>query len=379
MYKLDIPLDLKEIAAIERRRRAEKERQGRIFNAKYRQIGIDKEALNQQIEDRNWLEELEQKRADAFAKDAIRNDKIAQLLECRQEYDERENNRALNEFRALHQQPFAQREWDLNDPDYLKKDMPARVSDDDPRCGIASLQKFQGEDLNSHARKKYQQEPLREWSRLQQEDHQRTQQQQQAADRLFNAKQNELDQRSVELQRAEEECRKAINESIKNYNDALYRETEERRALKKRQEEYDNFAEMANMITSDLLTENPDQAISQFGPHRVVPDRWKGMNEDQLRRIREEQQHQIEEKKRRDEEEQQREDEWNRRRFAEAKAGMIIEKHVERERRTFENDLYNDNQRLANEQRNLKAYLDRVIYTNQPTAAYFMQFNTSSR
>ncbi|CAF1127542.1 unnamed protein product [Rotaria sp. Silwood1] len=379
MYKLDIPLDLKEIAAIERRRRAEKERQGRIFNAKYRQIGIDKEALNQQIEDRNWLEELEQKRADAFAKDAIRNDKIAQLLECRQEYDERENNRALNEFRALHQQPFAQREWDLNDPDYLKKDMPARVSDDDPRCGIASLQKFQGEDLNSHARKKYQQEQLREWSRLQQEDHQRTQQQQQAADRLFNAKQNELDQRSVELQRAEEECRKAINESIKNYNDALYRETEERRALKKRQEEYDNFAEMANMITSDLLTENPDQAISQFGPHRVVPDRWKGMNEDQLRRIREEQQHQIEEKKRRDEEEQQREDEWNRRRFAEAKAGMIIEKHVERERRTFENDLYNDNQRLANEQRNLKAYLDRVIYTNQPTAAYFMQFNTSSR
>jgi hypothetical protein len=54
---------------------------------------------------------------------------------------------------------------------------------------------------------------------------------------------------------------------------------------------------MANMVSSDLLTENPDQAISQFGPHRVVPDRWKGMNEDQLRRIREEQQSQIEEKK----------------------------------------------------------------------------------
>ncbi|CAF2799318.1 unnamed protein product [Rotaria sp. Silwood2] len=221
MYKLDIPLDLKETAAIERRRRAEKERQGRIFNAKYRQIGIDKEGLNQQIEDRNWLEELEQKRADAFAKDAIRNDKVAQLLERRQEYDERENNRALNEFRALHQQPFAQREWDLNDPDYLKKDMPARVTDDDPRCGVASLQKFQGEDLNSRARKKYQQEQLREWSRMQQEDHQRVQQQQQAADRLFDAKQNELDQRAMELQRAEEECRKAINESIKNYNDAL--------------------------------------------------------------------------------------------------------------------------------------------------------------
>ncbi|CAF4392113.1 unnamed protein product, partial [Rotaria sordida] len=50
---------------------------------------------------------------------------------------------------------------------------------------------------------------------------QREQQQQQAADHLFYAKQNELDQRSIELQQAEEDCRKAINESIKNYNDAL--------------------------------------------------------------------------------------------------------------------------------------------------------------
>lgn len=54
---------------------------------------------------------------------------------------------------------------------------------------------------------------------------------------------------------------------------------------------------MANTVSSDLLSENPDQAISQFGPHRVVPDRWKGMTQDQLRRIREEQQNQLEEKK----------------------------------------------------------------------------------
>lgn len=40
MYKLDIPLNLKETAAIERRRHEEKERQGRIFNSRYRQIGV---------------------------------------------------------------------------------------------------------------------------------------------------------------------------------------------------------------------------------------------------------------------------------------------------------------------------------------------------
>ena len=94
----------------------------------------------------------------------IRNDKIGVLLDKRQEHDQREFQRALNDFRALHQQPDARREWDLQDPDALKKDKPARVSDDDPRCGPASIQKFDGEDLNSQARRKYQQEQLREWS-----------------------------------------------------------------------------------------------------------------------------------------------------------------------------------------------------------------------
>ena len=79
-----------------------------------------------------------------LAADAVRNDKITQLLQKRQEQDEFELNRALNEFRMLHQQPDSRREFDLYDPDYLKKDKPARVSDDDPRCGISSLQKFDG-------------------------------------------------------------------------------------------------------------------------------------------------------------------------------------------------------------------------------------------
>lgn len=56
----------------------------------------------------------------------------------------RELNRAMNEFRMMHQQPDSRREFDLYDPDYLKKDKPARVSDDDPRCGVSSLQKFEG-------------------------------------------------------------------------------------------------------------------------------------------------------------------------------------------------------------------------------------------
>ena len=35
-----------------------------------------------------------------------------------------------------------------------------------------------------------------------------------------------------------------------------------------------------------MLTENPDVAQSAFGSHRVITDRWKGMNHQQIDQIR---------------------------------------------------------------------------------------------
>ena len=59
------------------------------------------------------------------------------MLEKRQEADVRELNKALNDFRLMHQQPDGRREWDLYDPDAKRKDKPARVHDDDPRLTIS--------------------------------------------------------------------------------------------------------------------------------------------------------------------------------------------------------------------------------------------------
>merc|ERR1719498_1523027 len=46
----------------------------------------------------------------------------------------------------------SRREYDLNDPLFKRKGMPARVGDDDPRCGPSSAQKFSGEDLMKEER-----------------------------------------------------------------------------------------------------------------------------------------------------------------------------------------------------------------------------------
>lgn len=153
---------------------------------------VDEQCLKQQVDEKKERDDLERRRDEAYgnwllflpsrqkdvskmwvvfpAADAVRNDKIACLLQRRQEADIRALNKALNEFRALHQQPCSRREWDLYDPDHLKKDKPARVSDDDPRCHISGLQKFDGEDLNNKARNKFQKEQSREWFEKQAKD-----------------------------------------------------------------------------------------------------------------------------------------------------------------------------------------------------------------
>ncbi|KAH9488209.1 Protein Tax-1 [Bulinus truncatus] len=379
MYKLDLPVDYKQAAAIERRRAMEEERKTRIFNAKVRQIGIDKQAIEQQVFDRKQMEEYERKRHEAFAADALRNDRIAILLEKRQEQDIRALSQALNEFRALHQQPNQRREWDLYDPDGLKKDKPARVHDDDPRCGAASLQKFDGEDLNSKARKKIQNEQSRKWHESQMREREQAMRNQDEADRLYELKQRELDERAIALQQAEEQCRKAIDMATAAYNEALNNEQRERERLKRQQDQDDNMTEIANHVFGDILTENPAVAQSAFGPHRVIPDRWKGMSPQQLEEIRKEQARQRAEAERLRQEEELRKREFDRQATANARAALLIERELERKNRDLQKALADENRRLAQEQKAHVDFLNKEVYTNPPTAAYFMQFNTTTR
>lgn len=68
---------------------------------------------------------------------------------------------SLVEYRKEHQQARDRREFDLYDPDSKKKDLPARVSDKDPRLTVSGMQGFDGEDLMYEKRKKLQQEQMR--------------------------------------------------------------------------------------------------------------------------------------------------------------------------------------------------------------------------
>ncbi|XP_033004159.1 RIB43A-like with coiled-coils protein 2 isoform X2 [Lacerta agilis] len=307
------------------------------------------------------------------------NDKILCILDERQKRDSQILNKAVNEFRQNYQQPETRREFDLSDPQALKKDTPARLADSDPRCTISGLQKFMGEDLNSENRWKFQKEQTREWLLEQQNDWEKAMAAKKYADDLHDQHRMELDQKAMNLQRIDEETRRAICITTTEFNKALAADIASRRQLEKQLENEDNIAEISNLLRGDLLSENPQQAASSFGTGRVIPNRWKGMNQDQLKEIRDVQLQQVLEKLRLDEEERQRNAEWDRKRIQEARAEMLFERHQQRQNRELRRTLDNVNAQLSKEQKTRQAYINEEVYSNFPSGQYYTQFNTTSR
>ncbi|KAM9640971.1 RIB43A-like with coiled-coils protein 2 [Morphnus guianensis] len=351
MSWLGLQRDLQEAAALERRRQRELQRQSRIFNARVRTIGVDKDALDTQVKERKIQEAAEKARNEELANEMKQNDKIMRMLEERQKNDIRNVNKAISEFQKNFQKPETRREFDLSDPQALKKDRPARLSDNDPRCTISGLQKFMGEDLNYHQRMKFQKEQLREWSLQQQRDWKNALADQKFADDLYDKNRIELDQKTMEQQRKEEESRRAVCAATKDFNRTQAAELAERKRLEKCQKTKEDMDEISSLLQGDLLSENPEQAVSSFGRHRVITDRWKGMNRDQLMAIRYSQQQQVLEKLRLKEEERQRDAEWDRQSIQAARAHLVLERHQQRQNRERRRALDNVNAELSQEQK----------------------------
>ena len=191
---------------------------------------------------------------------------------------------------------------------------------------------------------------FREWCKQQSLEKQQEQANLDQANRLYDLKAIENDQRASELSKAEQECRRAINIATKDFNEALANERKTKEEMERTQEQYDNMTEIANNVFGDMLTENPSVAQSAFGPHRVITDRWKGMSPAEINTIRYVQHQQLLEKQRLQQEEQQRNEEWDRQRIGQARSAMIMERQQEKLRRELLKKQAEENLRLASEQ-----------------------------
>jgi len=375
MYKVDIPLDYKESAVIERRKNAEAARKSRIFDSKSRVIGVDLAALDAQVKQRKEQENDEKLRNGAFAALMIRSDQTAQLLDKNQDRTRSQINHEIQNFRQSEQKYEDRREFDLNDPNYIKNACPLGQNDH----GVSSLQSFIGEDSLSADRKEKQQEQIREWSLALQNERANAENDKRLQDRMYELKRIELDNKAYELQKLEEQEMKHAVANLKDFNQKLAMEQKLEKEARRNEELAENAYEIRNQVLGDVLTENPDVSRSAFGPHRVIPDRWKGMSESELSNIREEQERQRLENVKKASAAKEKEDQWDLQKSSQNKAGILLEREHLRQQRDLRRQLDAENAALAQLQKADRKTLDEVVYTNVPSQAYYSQFNTTSR
>ncbi|CAH2055881.1 unnamed protein product, partial [Iphiclides podalirius] len=380
MLKLQIATeqDRKEAQNRERRRQCELERRSRIFNARNRKIGVDVPFLERQREEKR-AEVEEQRRKDlAFAQQMIKDSNLAVVLEAREREERRRIELEINEYRQRYQRPEDRREFDLNDPEVLKRQLPPRATDDQP-VGMSSAQKFEGEDINYEERKKIMAAQKNAWLEQQVQERKAAEEERRKAEEAYMMAIKSRDARASELDKLERECRYRLGQANLRYNEALAAESKQLKQIMKEQEEADNTAEMYNNLTSDMLTENPDVAKSALGKNRAIGFMYKGMNQEELKKFYAGQKEQMAANKAKRDAEDKMEAEWQ-------ALSKSIQYEVARQdiqdrrlRRELAKQLMEENQLLAMQQKEKEKYFNEVVYNNMPTDEYYAQFNTTTR
>ncbi|ORZ38990.1 RIB43A-like with coiled-coils protein 2-like protein [Catenaria anguillulae PL171] len=377
MYKLDHPVDLAQFQAVQRRRRLDQERMKRIFDPKVRVMGIDVQGLEEQIRIKNELKSIEDERNATADQVALETNDLLQMLDAKVAASRRAVHKDMDAFRQDHQQPHMRRDFDLYDPMHLKNDRPARTSDADTRNTVSGMQKFEGEDLEQQLRIKAQKDQMQVWSWQKMRENDADKKRKEEEDWRREREVMENNQRIQVMMEAERLQRKQVAMEDAMFNLKLAMEKKLKDAEHREKETEKNLEEIQLNVTGDFLTERP--APPQPGPHHLRIDAFKGMTPEQIAEIQATRDRQIEEARQRSEQQKRDEQAWAKHDFWVSRATVLMEREKHRAERERERQMLAQNQMLANEFKQRKAYMDKVVYTNPPTEGYFMQFNTTSR
>ncbi|KAM7356714.1 RIB43A-like with coiled-coils protein 2 [Cochliomyia hominivorax] len=371
--------DLNEAAKLEKRKQYEEERKKRIFNAKQRLYGLDLDTLERQIAEKSKLQQIETEYDRRYEQQSDMIQKVIHSKELELEKRKRVVENDINYYRCRFQRKDQRREFDLNDPDYIRKSQPVRIADDDFTLGISSAQIFNGEDLGHRQRKQKQREQQKAWLDQQILERKQAEEARLKADKALQESIESRDQRLQDMAKSERKIRHQIIDSIRQYNCQMAKQKHEEILRKKREKNEDDMAEIYNMLTSDMLTENPDVAQSKTNPNKKIAFMYRGMTPEELERFRKDQHQQMIDKKKEKTELELMDKQWEQ--YALNMDRELRMKDLEMERkkqREFEKVLQ-INDKLAKEQKVQNDINNKILNKNQVTKEFYEQFNKSSR
>ncbi|XP_035012539.2 RIB43A-like with coiled-coils protein 2 [Hippoglossus stenolepis] len=319
-------------ANLQRRRDGEAERRERIFNDKLRIIGVDKEALDMQVEEKKKLKEAEEEKQKAHDAETLHNSKAACILQQKEEKNKRAMQMELVNYRQQHQQPRSQQEFDLNDTDHRRKPgvMPPV---------------FVGEDPEIKNRLRRQKEQFRQWSNQQQSERAAERHQQTLEKLLYDQKRVEMDNRALQLQTLEMERSRAEAVATKEFNLAKIEE-------KRRQQSYDGDNRGVDI--------NP--ALGRWGVPGLCPGYDLRPPPETLEQVLQFQRNQIEEKKRIELENKREEEQHDRVRLASARSALLLERKQVKLSKQMRRHVESSNFQLAEIQRQQSVTLRKHFF-----------------
>ncbi|KAI4554371.1 hypothetical protein MJG53_019670 [Ovis ammon polii x Ovis aries] len=388
MYQVDLPPDPKEVAPTEARNQ-EKERQSRFFNVRTRVMGVDLEALNNQVEERKLQEATERSKKAAYGKkpkaggqprgkskdlsglrqgssalecslksggcgtNQVQYDLVAQMLEKEEAERTRRLAKKVQNFREQRQQLRNRREFDFWDSNQLWREFPAYLGDNAPYYGQASLQCFSGEDLERAACLRMQQEQFQYSLERQLQEQQQARVDENCTDMLDDQLRLAVDMRAAQLAKLEESCRIAMMAATANANKAQIGES---RAMSPPPPVTESSLRLGIQTLTfggptRQLSWLSGSAVSISDNRRVLPYCWKGMTPEQRATIKKVQETQHHEKEAQRQAEQALDAKWESQAINLAQAAMELEEQEKELCAEFRRGLGSFNQQLAKEQK----------------------------
>jgi len=203
--------------ALSERRMREADRLARIKDPKlYNKVNVD--ALAAQIAEKKATKVTEAAYQVAADRETLMMDQQLVYLEQERRRIETMKLHALDDYRHSLQGKTTTREFDLQDPTALRREQPARISDEDERLGASSVQKFHGEDLSHSHRIKTQQDELREWCAEAMAEKAYVKAQKAQEDSEFAASMMEIDMLKTHLEASASTARKGTTSAVAEYN-----------------------------------------------------------------------------------------------------------------------------------------------------------------
>ncbi|EDV97220.1 RIB43A-like with coiled-coils protein 2 [Drosophila grimshawi] len=370
--------DLSEAVKLQKREQYEEERKKRIFNARQRLFGLDLDTLERQILEKKKQQSVQLECDKRYEEQEQLQKRLITAKDKELEKEKRILDSDLNYYRCRYQRMDQRREFDLNDPNFLKKSKPARIADADNSLGISSAQIFYGEDLCKNDRQIRQREQQRAWLDQQVLERKQAEEARRQADNVYMESVQCRDKHLEEMAKSDHRTRHQIIHKIRQFNVNLAKQKQANRAREKLETYEDDMAEIYNMLSSDMLTENPDVAQSRSNPNRKIAFMYRGMTPEELLDFRKSQEQQLSDTLQRKTETQLMDKQWEQYAMNMDRTLMLKQIDMDRKHKQQLDDLVRANAKLAIEQDQQRK--DALVQlSNAVSDDFYDQFNKTSR